>query len=349
MTARSNPLCRKQADLLPFSTDSLAMSAACAEARKWLGATSPNPPVGAAALGADGNILAVAAHKKAGEAHAEAALLEICRAQNLLPRVHTICVTLEPCNHHGRTPPCSEAIIKAGIKRVVVGACDPNPNVKGGGIERLKEAGIEVVAGVNEDECRQLIHAFAYSVQTKRPWITIKRAFDVNGSMIPPKGQKTFTSPTSLRLAHRLRKKADAILTGSGTVLADAPLFTVRHTKDFAGKKRTLAILDRRGRVPQSYLKAAHEVGFVSIIFQDISAAIEGLAQSGVRDVLVEAGPTLAQVILDSGLWAMSVTIRQTSQQGGQENDTVEAEFNPAQPMPFDTNKFRWDYFLPEE
>jgi diaminohydroxyphosphoribosylaminopyrimidine deaminase/5-amino-6-(5-phosphoribosylamino)uracil reductase len=336
--------CKKQADSLPFSSEIAAMHLACAEARKYLGATSPNPAVGAAALNADGNILAVAAHKKAGEAHAEAALLEICRLQNLLPRVHTICVTLEPCNHHGHTPPCTEAIIAAGIKRVVIGARDPNPHVKGGGIERLRAAGIEVVEGVQIDECRQLIHAFAYSVASGKPWITIKRAFDASGSMIPPKGQKTFTSPASLKLAHLLRKKADAIITGSGTVLADNPLFTVRHVPDHLSKRHWLAILDRRGRVPESYLKAAHERGLEPFVFQDIGAAIESLAQSGGRDVLVEAGPTLSQAILDANLWTMSVAIRQTD--NGQ-NDQIEVAFNPRKSIPFTESDFQWSHILP--
>lgn len=224
--------------MLSESTIIETMRLACAEARKWLGATSPNPPVGAAALDSEGKILALTAHQRAGELHAEAVLIEQCRRQNLLHLIDTLCITLEPCNHHGRTPPCTEAIIAAGIKRVALGARDPNPHVKGGGIERLKQAGIEVISGINEDECRQLISSFAYAVQTGKPFVTLKRAFDPHGSMIPPPGQKVFTSPGSLRFAHRLRKKSDAILTGSGTILADNPLFTVREIPDFPGKRR---------------------------------------------------------------------------------------------------------------
>ena len=199
--------------LPPFST---AMRRACDEARLWLGSTSPNPPVGAVALDIDGKILAVAAHKKAGTDHAEAALLKLCKAKNLMSQVHTMCVTLEPCNHFGRTPPCAGAIIAAGVKRVVVGMRDPNVRVKGGGCERLRESGVEVVLGVESEMCRRLIHAFAFHARTGKPFITVKRAFDTAGSMIPPPGEKVFTSKESLILAHRLRKKADAIITGSG-------------------------------------------------------------------------------------------------------------------------------------
>ncbi|MDX2028725.1 MAG: bifunctional diaminohydroxyphosphoribosylaminopyrimidine deaminase/5-amino-6-(5-phosphoribosylamino)uracil reductase RibD [Alphaproteobacteria bacterium] len=329
----------KMTSPLPESALKKAMSQACAEARKWLGATLPNPPVGATVLDAEGNILAVAAHKCAGEAHAEAALLELCAAQNLLPKIHTLCVTLEPCNHQGRTPPCTEAIIRTGIKHVVIGTRDPNPNVQGGGLEHLKQAGIDVTTGVQEEECCQLIHAFAYHATTGQPWITVKRAISRDGSMIPPPGQKTFTSQESLRLAHRLRKKTDAILTGSGTILADNPLFTVRHVADHPGKRRWLGILDRRGRVPDAYLKASHERGLDTLIYQDINVALEDLTRRGAEDILVEAGPALSQAILDSGLWMMSMTIHQGNP------DRVETRLNPAANLPFTAENL--EAFLP--
>ena len=318
-----------------------AMHAAAYEARKWLGATSPNPAVGAAALNADGKILAVAAHKRAGEAHAEAALLAHCAQQGLLPQVAMLCVTLEPCNHQRRTPPCTEAIIQSGIKRVVIGTRDPNPHVTGGGVEKLQQAGIEVMCGVAEDECQQLIHAFAYHAKTGKPWVTIKRAFNRDGSMLPTTGQKTFTSQQSLILAHRLRKKADAILTGSGTILADNPEFTVRHVPDFGGKQRFLAILDRRKQVPENYLQAARQRGLEPIIYDDIENVFHDLTARGARDILVEAGPALAKAVLDSHLWTMSVTIQQA------DSDTVDVEFNPNEHMPFDAGAFNWEMFLP--
>jgi diaminohydroxyphosphoribosylaminopyrimidine deaminase/5-amino-6-(5-phosphoribosylamino)uracil reductase len=317
------------------------MKAACAEARKYLGATSPNPPVGAAALNASGEILAVAAHQRAGEAHAEAALLALCRQQGILDQVKTLCVTLEPCNHHGRTPPCTEAIIASGIKQIVIGTRDPNAHVKGGGIERLQEAGIEVITDLDEAECKILIHAFAYHAKTGLPWITVKRALTSEGSMIPPKGQKVFTSQASLTLAHRLRKKADAILTGSGTILADNPEFTVRHVSDHAGKQRYLGIMDRRKQVPESYAVAAQQRRFEPMVFDDIESAIKDLADKGVRDILVEAGPTLSKAVLDSHLWNMSVTIQQGN------SDVTTVEFNTNNYMSFDSKNFNWENFLP--
>ena len=206
-------------------------------------------------------------------------LIEYCRAQNLLDQVHTLCVTLEPCNHQGRTPPCTEAIIESGIRHVAVGTRDPNPHVKGGGIERLQQAGVDVVCGVNEEECKQLIAPFAYSVQTGKPWITIKRAFDAKGSPIPPPGQKTFTSPESLKLAHQLRKKSDAIMAGSGTILVDDPLFTVRYVPDHENKRRRLAIIDRRRRVPQNYLAEAAGRGLDATVYDGYWSGLEGFNQ----------------------------------------------------------------------
>ncbi len=318
-----------------------AMRRACAEGRAWLGATSPNPPVGAVALDRQGNILATAAHKRAGTAHAETLVIEECRAQGILTRLDTLCATLEPCNHQGRTPPCTEAIIRAGIRRVAFGARDCNPHVQGGGAERLRQAGIEVVEGVNTGECLHLMHAFAHVTATGKPWITVKRALDEKGSMIPPPGQKTFTSEESLRLAHRLRKKCDALLTGSGTILADNPLFTVRLVHDFPRRRRILALLDRRRRIPQSYLDEAKGRGFEPVIYDSIHEALDDLASRGAQDILVEAGPSLSQAVLDSGLWAISITVTKGNP------DTTEVLFNPLLPPPFDPQDFRLEWMLP--
>ena len=328
-------------ELLQQQVFSAAMRRACDEARLWLGATSPNPAVGAVALDEQGEILAVAAHHRAGGDHAEAALLKLCRAQNLLPRVRTMCVTLEPCNHHGRTPPCAEAIIEAGIGRVVVGARDPNPHVAGGGCDRLRQAGITVIENVEGELCRRLIHAFAFHARTGRPFVTVKRAFDAQGSMIPPVGQKVFTSPASLMLAHRLRKKADAIVTGSGTILADNPLFTVRHVQDHADKRRILAVLDRRGRISPDYIEQAAQRGLDVVRYQTLASCFVDLEKRGMRDVLVEAGPLVSQAVLASSDWAMRVDIHHGEQ------DRIETEFNTAIELPFDVDQFDLDSFLP--
>lgn len=318
-----------------------AMNRACEEARKWLGATSPNPPVGAVALDETGAILAVAAHQKAGSAHAEAALIEQCRVSNALQRVHTLCVTLEPCAHYGRTPPCCEAILEAKIPCVAIGTADPNPDVLGGGIERLKATGVQVMTGIAQEKCRQLIYAFAHAVTAELPYVTVKRAFDATNCMIPPAGSKTFTSESSILFAHRLRKRADAILTGSGTILADNPLFTVRKTPDFSDKTRYLAILDRRGRVPSSWREQAKTRKFNPVVYAGIEEAFQDLAAKGARDILVEAGPGLSNAILETAYWVQQVTLRKG------DPDTMETTFRSPETLPFDARLFAWENVLP--
>lgn len=320
------------------------MLAACQEARHWLGATSPNPPVGAAALDKSGRILALAAHQKAGEDHAEAALLKHCAARGLTDKIETLCVTLEPCNHQGRTPPCVNAIIAAKISRVVIGLRDPNRNVSGGGCEKLRAAGIEVIENIESEACRRLAHAFLFHAQTGKPFVTVKRAFDMSGSMIPPKGQKTFTSKESLILAHRLRKKADAIVTGSGTILADNPLFTVRHVKDFEDKRRVLAIIDRKGNVTDTYIKEASERGFSVSVFKDLDSCFSTLERQGNKDILVESGPNLSRSLLDSPHWTMKIDIYAESDS---RKDRIDVSFNSKSQIPFNTNNLKLESLLP--
>lgn len=314
-----------------------AMRQAWEAANAFRGATAPNPPVGAAALDAQGNLLGTAAHERAGTAHAEAKLLAQLEATGQVGKIHVLLITLEPCNHQGRTPPCTEAILRHRIPSVVYGTPDPNPRVAGGGAKRLQDAGIATtLIPQNSEEgrlCQMLIAPFAKWSRTAIPWVTVKTAYQSDsGSMIPPQGQKTFTSPESLLLAHQLRKRADALLTGSGTVLADRPQFTVRHTADHPDKRRAIAVLDRRGRVPTSWYEAAATRGFDPLLpsptsFKD---ALQRLGALGCLEVLVEAGPRLTQSILDSGLWDEQVSIYAAAA-GGSDSDRVEIRYNPAQ------------------
>lgn len=289
-----------------------AFRQALAAAHDFEGATAPNPPVGCAVLDAQGKVLAVAAHRRAGTGHAEAEAIAECRALGCLDLIHTFVVTLEPCTHFGRTPPCCEAILATPARTVLIGANDPNPQVAGGGVEKLRAAGLDVGAVDDLDhqdaallsaQAHRLIAPFAKKMRTGLPWITVKQALDANGSMIPRAGQKTFTSPASLTLAHRLRRRADAILTGSGTILADAPLFTVRHVPDFPHKSRYLVILDTRRRVSHDYLDAARDRGFQISISASLNEALRQLGEDGALEVLVEAGPQVTASVLRSGLW----------------------------------------------
>jgi diaminohydroxyphosphoribosylaminopyrimidine deaminase / 5-amino-6-(5-phosphoribosylamino)uracil reductase len=309
----------KPATSLAPGTIADAFARAIAAATDHAGASSPNPPVGCVLLDGAGVVLAVEAHRKAGDLHAEARAIATCRAAGTIDRVHTVIVTLEPCNHHGRTPPCAEAILATPAREVWIAAQDPNPRVEGGGAVRLAAAGLSVRdlrkldhpdAARLADEAERLIAPFAKWVTTGLPFVTVKQALDETGSMIPPKGQRTFTSETSLTLAHRMRRRADAVLTGNATILADNPEFTVRRLPDHVGKTRILAILDRTGRVPGSYLLEAAQRGLRAMLFADIDAALARLGSEGVHEVLVEAGPTLTAAILSTDIWDEHVVIK---------------------------------------
>jgi diaminohydroxyphosphoribosylaminopyrimidine deaminase/5-amino-6-(5-phosphoribosylamino)uracil reductase len=303
-----------------------AMRMAINAAEQFIGTTAPNPPVGAIALDKNGKVVLGAAHQKAGASHAEAKLLELAEKLGKLPQIETLVVTLEPCNHQGRTPPCTEAVLRhKSIRRVVIGCLDPNPAVAGGGAERLRKAGLEVITGVLENECQFLIRAFAKWATTQRPYVVIKAAFTREGSMIPPLGEKTFTSKPSLIFAHELRKHSDAIWTGSGTVLADSPEFTVRWVPDHPGKKRILMLSDRRERIEKTWLEKAKKNGFEPHYASSLEEGLEYLGKKGVLQVLVEAGPSLRDAWLASGLWDESVVIQQ-----GTEDDDITVEFRDA-------------------
>lgn len=289
-------------------------------ATDFAGATAPNPPVGCVILDDQGFVLACEAHQKAGTMHAEAAAIAACRAAGAYDRIHTIIVTLEPCNHFGRTPPCAMAILATPAKTVWIGTWDPNPRVSGAGATILQERGISV-RWLEALECpqapqllqaaRRLVGPFAKWSATNRPWITLKQALTRDGSMIPPAGQRTFTTAHSLILAHKLRRRADAIITGSGTVLADWPSFTVRHVDDHRDNPRRLVILDRRNRTPRAYLDRACALGFEVWLEKDIDQALARLGDADVLEALVEAGPSLVAAFRERDLCDEQIIIRQ--------------------------------------
>lgn len=214
-------------------------------ARQGLGRTSPNPMVGAVVV-QDGKIIGQGWHRKAGTPHAEVHALQAAgdRAQGA-----TLYVTLEPCCHHGRTPPCTDAVIKAGIRRVIVAVTDPNPRVGGGGIARLKAAGIEVVSGILAQEAARLNEVFIKWISTGLPFVILKTAMTLDGKTATVSGQsKWITGEAARQRVHMLRDRCDAILAGIGTVLADDPSLTTRLPQ--GGKNPMRVILDSQARIP---------------------------------------------------------------------------------------------------
>src|SRR5208337_2552090 len=254
------------------------------------GMTSPNPLVGAVIV-KDGAIVGLGYHQVLGGPHAEVNAINAAGAAAL---GGTLYVTLEPCNHHGLTPPCTKAVVDAGIARVVFGMVDPNPDVAGGGAERLRRAGIEVKGGVFERECRALNQAFIKYVTTGIPYVMLKAAATLDGFIATSAGEsKWITGDLSRQFAHRLRSHADGILVGIGTVIADDPLLTVRLYRKKDHRQRTRIVLDSELKIPlDSQLVRTASTGPVWVVCrQDALARRErSLGSAGVQVIRVPSG-----------------------------------------------------------
>ncbi|MCU0587211.1 MAG: bifunctional diaminohydroxyphosphoribosylaminopyrimidine deaminase/5-amino-6-(5-phosphoribosylamino)uracil reductase RibD [Syntrophobacteraceae bacterium] len=223
------------------------MKKALALAARGRGWTSPNPMVGAVVV-RQGEVVGEGYHRRVGEAHAEVnALL----AAGERARGADLYVTLEPCNHHGRTPPCSRAVLESGIMRVVVGMKDPNPQVRGGGSEFLRSHGAQVMEGVLEEACRRLNQPFIKHAIVGRPYVVLKAAATLDGRMATRSGDSRWVSnEQSRRFVHRLRCDLDAILVGSGTARADDPRLTARPTGKRRCRQPVRIVLDSQLNLP---------------------------------------------------------------------------------------------------
>lgn len=252
------------------------------------GATSPNPWVGCVMV-TDGGEVFEGATAPLGGPHAEAAALA---AAGERARGATIYVTLEPCPHHGRTPPCTEAIVAAGVGRVVVGLEDPDPNVRGRGLARLRDAGVAVEVGLCEDEVRAELAPYLKHRSTGRPWVVLKLAATMDGRTAAPDGSSRWITGEEARAdAHRLRAQSDAVLVGAGTVRSDDPALTVRHVD---GPDPLRVVL---GRAPaDARAQPALEVS------GDLGAVLDDLGRRGVVQLLVEGGAAVAHAFHSAGL-----------------------------------------------
>ena len=296
--------------------------ARCIElARGGAGNTAPNPMVGAVIVH-DGKIIGEGFHRKCGEAHAEVNAVASVKDEALL-RESTIYVSLEPCSHYGKTPPCAELIIKKGIPRVVVGCLDPFPAVSGRGVRMLREAGVEVVTGVLEEEARALNPAFMTFQLLGRPYIYLKWAQSADGFMDVARKDASvrpviLSSAETLRRVHRLRAEVAAIMVGTRTALLDNPSLTVRH---WAGNSPVRIVLDRTLKLPagsplldgtaRTVVFTSEEavnrpnVEYVRIDFsQDVlSQVLHYLYNWKLDSLMVEGGAALLKSFLDAGLW----------------------------------------------
>lgn len=250
--------------------------------------TSPNPMVGAVITAPDGSIIGEGWHRRYGEGHAEVNAVASVTDPSLL-RDATMYVTLEPCSHHGKTPPCAELIIRSGIPRVVVGCLDPFERVSGRGVRMLREAGVDVRVGMLEQECRELNRKFITANTLGRPYVTLKWACDPDGMM-----DGRISTPQTSMLVHRLRAEHDFIAVGSGTWLADNPRL---DTRLWGGRSPRRAVFDRRRR-----LKGLPEDVTV-LSAPTLGQSLKQLRDAGAISVLVEGGAELLHSFLREGLW----------------------------------------------
>jgi diaminohydroxyphosphoribosylaminopyrimidine deaminase / 5-amino-6-(5-phosphoribosylamino)uracil reductase len=287
------------------------------------GDPSPNPHVGCVIVQGE-ELVAEAFHQSAGEEHAELAALNRAGER---ARGGSLYVTLEPCNHHGRTPPCTEAILRSGVRRVFIGCRDPNPNVAGGGIERLREAGIEVTLGVLAKECEALIRPWRKYITSRTAYLALKLGVSLDGRIATKTGaSKWITGPEARTQVHRLRAASDAVLVGVSTIIADDPQLTVRQ--GVSGRNPIRIVVDSNLRIPlSSYVVATaaetptcvittlgsapkseqalveNKVAVIRVVANaqgrcDMRAALRALAEREVVSVLCEGGAELAGSLL---------------------------------------------------
>jgi diaminohydroxyphosphoribosylaminopyrimidine deaminase/5-amino-6-(5-phosphoribosylamino)uracil reductase len=251
------------------------------------GDPTPNPHVGAVIADAQGNVIAEGFHQAAGLDHAEVAAL---KKAGSAARGQTLYVTLEPCNHHGRTPPCVDAILAAGVKRVVIGVPDPDPRVPGGGMERLRAAGVEVVLGVQEAESKALIQAWSKYVTEHMSFVTLKLAISLDGRIATRTGaSKWITCPEARLRVQALRAHHDAVMVGINTVIADDPRLTVR---DVPGRNPIRIVVDSKLRIPltANVVQSAGQIPTCVVTTLNAPIALEqSLEQASVRVIRVPA------------------------------------------------------------
>lgn len=275
------------------------MGLALAEAAR--GPRGANPLVGAVLADRDGTVLAVGHHRGAGTAHAEPDALAAARRAGTDPRGATLCVTLEPCDHTGRTGPCTEAILAAGVTRVIIGAPDPTGD-GAGGAARLCAAGVEVITGVLPEQARELNHRWTRARAEDRPFVTAKTASTADGFVAAADGtSRWITGPEARAHAHRLRARVDAVLVGTGTALADDPRLTARDETGASLAHQPLRAVMGRRTLPDT-AALTRDGGALRLDTRDPVEALRRLRERGVEHVLLEGGPTLLTAFLAADL-----------------------------------------------
>jgi len=268
-----------------LETDEAMMRLALREARRGLGKTRPNPAVGAV-LVRNGKILARGWHRAAGLPHAEIEALKKTDAA----RGAALYVTLEPCSTHGRTPPCTDAIIRSGVARVVYGATDPNPEHAGRAAKILRNAGVEVVHGILAEDCARLNRAWNKWIATGLPYVTAKAGMSLDGRIASPPDRRWITSERSRRDAMRLRAECDAILVGAETIRIDDPMLTVRGIP--IKEQPWRIVWSRTGKIPAESKVLTDSRRERTLVFsgKSLRSVLRDLGRRGIQHVLIEGG-----------------------------------------------------------
>ena len=285
-------------------------------ARNGLCTVSPNPMVGAVIV-YEGKIIGEGYHIRSGEGHAEVNAVRSVKDKSLLKH-STLYVSLEPCSHYGKTPPCALMIVEKHIPRVVIGCKDPSEKVNGRGIRILEEAGIEVTTGILEDECKRLLKRFYTANILHRPYVTLKWAESADGLIGTKEGHTLISTPYTMMLAHQRRAENDAIMVGTTTAEKDNPQLNIRH---WYGKNPLRIVLDRNLTLPNTLHlfdgsirtlvftlkehRCTQEVEYVTLPPENFTLTniLGELADRGVQSLLVEGGAKLHQSFIDNDLW----------------------------------------------
>ncbi|MDG1550240.1 MAG: bifunctional diaminohydroxyphosphoribosylaminopyrimidine deaminase/5-amino-6-(5-phosphoribosylamino)uracil reductase RibD [Candidatus Poseidoniaceae archaeon] len=278
------------------------MTRALEVADRGRGKVSPNPLVGCV-LVKDGKVIAEGWHDHLGGLHAEQMAIHDAETNGHSPNGAVAYVTLEPCNHFGRTPPCTEALMWAGIKEVIIAHKDPNPTVRGAGIQALKDAGITVNHGLLESQAASQMHPFLHWCKNRKPLVCVKLAVDSNGSVDDrSEDAGRFTSEGCLDKVHHLRRECDAILVGVDTVIRDNPSLTVRRVE--SNRQPLRIVIDPNQRIPKSskLLNDGLETLVMDEEFRTLPALLNLLGDKEIQRLMVEGGPTTIGHFLDQGL-----------------------------------------------
>ena len=290
-------------------------------AQNGVGYVAPNPMVGAVVVH-NNSIIGEGFHKRYGDAHAEPNAINSVKDKSLLAQ-STLYVNLEPCSHYGKTPPCADFIIENKIPKVVIGTLDPNPKVSGRGVELMRKAGVEVIVGVMENECRELNKRFFIYQEQNRPYVLLKWAQTKDGFIDKKRTDRTeqpllISNAITKQLTHKMRAENQAILVGANTVLLDNPSLTVRN---WSGKSPVRIAIDRLGRIPsdfnlmdgsiptlvfsEKFRENEHNLEFIKVVYDEhvLKNILKIVYERNINSVLVEGGATILNSFIEAGLW----------------------------------------------